>query len=52
MERGGIMGQGGVEVEKRERLGCVEEKIEKLEDEVYREVMKEVVEVNGRGEKE
>ncbi|WP_105979216.1 phosphoribosylglycinamide formyltransferase [Bacillus paralicheniformis] len=52
MDTGPIIAQRAVELEKSETLASLEEKIHKLEHELYPEVIKELLELNGRGEKE
>ncbi|MEC1023237.1 phosphoribosylglycinamide formyltransferase [Bacillus paralicheniformis] len=51
MDTGPIIAQRAVELEKSETLASLEEKIHKLEHELYPEVIKELLELNGRGEK-
>ncbi|KAA6473967.1 phosphoribosylglycinamide formyltransferase [Bacillus swezeyi] len=52
MDTGPIIAQRALELEKDETLESLEEKIHKLEHELYPEVIKELLELNGRGEKE
>ncbi|MEC1478723.1 phosphoribosylglycinamide formyltransferase [Bacillus haynesii] len=52
MDTGPIIAQRAVELEISETLASLEEKIHKLEHELYPEVIKELLELNGRGEKE
>ncbi|OMI28783.1 phosphoribosylglycinamide formyltransferase [Bacillus haynesii] len=52
MDTGPIIAQRAVELEKSETLASLEKKIHKLEHELYPEVIKELLELNGRGEKE
>ncbi|MGO4900493.1 phosphoribosylglycinamide formyltransferase [Bacillus sp. GM2] len=52
MDTGPIIAQRAVELEKSETLASLEEKIHKLEHELYPEVIKDLLELNGRGEKE
>ncbi|MFN2747947.1 phosphoribosylglycinamide formyltransferase [Bacillus sp. z60-18] len=52
MDTGPIIAQRALELEKDETLESLEEKIHNLEHELYPEVIKELLELNGRGEKE
>lgn len=51
MDTGPIIAQRALELDQHETLDSLEEKIHKLEHELYPEVIKELLELNGRGEK-